>query len=91
MQFDGTINLGHILTVITFVGVMLGGWYAMRTQLELLNSRVQNLNEKANGLAQELAKQTEILTRLGQQETELRDLRAQVQRIQGVFQAVLTK
>jgi len=33
-RFDGTIQLGHILQILTLVGVIIGAWYNMRILLD---------------------------------------------------------
>lgn len=91
MQFDNTINLGHLLTFVGLMAAMLGGWYAVKTQVEVLTNKVASLNDKTNGLAAELKQQTQILERLGRQEVELQELREQIKRIQGVFTGILVQ
>lgn len=36
IRFDGTINLGHLLTVVTFIGAGVVGWNAMDKRVTVL-------------------------------------------------------
>lgn len=36
IRFDGTINLGHLLTVATFIGAGMVGWNAMDKRVTVL-------------------------------------------------------
>lgn len=36
IRFDGTINLGHILTVVTFVAAGVAGWSTMDKRVMVL-------------------------------------------------------
>ena len=36
IRFDGTINLGHVLTMLTFIGAGVIGWNAMDKRITVL-------------------------------------------------------
>jgi hypothetical protein len=36
IRFDGTVNLGHLLTVATFIGAGVVGWNAMDKRVTVL-------------------------------------------------------
>lgn len=78
MQFDGTINLGHVITTIAFISTLIGGWYGLRGRMDVFTMRLQHLDERTNGIATEMKQQTEILVRLGRYETELDSIREQL-------------
>ena len=54
MQFDVTVSLGHVLTVIScgFVGV--GGYYALKAQVEVLTGKVQTISERVTEISNDL-------------------------------------
>jgi hypothetical protein len=57
MQFDGTINLGHILTLVGFAIGCLGVAMSLRTRLD----SVENELKKMSGVLVELGRQHERL------------------------------
>jgi hypothetical protein len=57
MQFDGTINLGHILTLVGFAFGCLGVAMSLRTRLD----SVENELKKMSGVLIELGRQDERL------------------------------
>lgn len=42
-RFDGTVNLGHLLTVVSMVGALLTFFVTMRESVSRLDARVQFL------------------------------------------------
>jgi len=47
-RFDNSITLGHILTVITFIAVAVGGWYQIKSDHTLFSYRLDS-QDKALG------------------------------------------
>lgn len=62
------VNLGNILTILSFIG---GGiWFisTMRTAMELLSMRMTGIERLVTGQAEELKKLTQVLITLGRYE-----------------------
>lgn len=83
MQIDATVNLGQLLTAVGFLATLVSGWYSIRNQVVVAEMKISGLSNKVDSIAQEMKVQTEILVRLGQQETEIRELRSRVDRMHG--------
>lgn len=70
-----------MFTAVGFLVTLVGGYYSVRSQMEIMNSKIESLADESTDIKRELKVQTEILVRMGQYEVELRGLRDQVSRI----------
>jgi len=50
-KYDNTITLGHILTVITFIAVAIGGWYQIKSDHTLFTYRLDSQDKALGTLA----------------------------------------
>ena len=67
MQFDASVNLGQILTMVTW---LVSGAVA----LGVLRQSMTNHGERLGSVENELKKQTDILVSIGKQDQRLNDL-----------------
>lgn len=71
MNFDKTINLGHILT---FVGFCFGGFsvvLALKSDIAAVSHDTKNLGEKISSIEKTVDKLTEVLVTIGKQEVRI--------------------
>lgn len=71
MLFDWSINLGHILTILSFVIVGSGVLYSMRERMESMANRLHTLEEDIKTLIT-------ILIQQGKQEERMTAMDARV-------------
>ena len=67
MQFDASVNLGQILTMVTW---LVSGAVAFG----VLRQSMTNHGERLGSVENELKKQTDILVSIGKQDQRLNDL-----------------
>lgn len=70
LRFDGTINLGHVLTMIGMVGGMLWTYSTFNTRLVLLEAQT--------------VRQTEVIDRSIRLDEQLRSIRDRLDRLERV-------
>lgn len=76
--FDGTINLGQVVEVTAFLGGGVVALVRMRDDLKLVKHDVGVVGVRLDKVDREMAKQTEILVSLGQQDARLDNLESQM-------------
>lgn len=96
MNFDLTVNLGHLLTIVT---VAAGGlWFlsSFRTDIQVIVTRIGqfdaqlgNLDERLNRLAESLSKVGEVLVELARQKERLDGMDRRLEQIEAQAHARL--
>lgn len=71
IQFDGTINLGHILTFIGILGVGMGFAFTLRNQINQVANSMSSLGERMKSAEGELKTISGVLVALGRQDERL--------------------
>jgi hypothetical protein len=64
VSFDWSIKLGDVLTIITFAGLAIGAYYALRGQVTILSDRVGHMEK-------DLTTFVETLVTIGRQDERL--------------------
>ena len=54
MTLDLTISLGNIITAFLIMASVIGGYYGMRGQIDLLRQELKTLNDKATDFDSEI-------------------------------------
>lgn len=67
-RFDGTINLGHVLTMATMLGTLIMGWSTLDKRLSLVETQ--------------MARQTEVLDRSIRTDEKLQAIRERLDKIE---------
>lgn len=74
MTFDWTISLGHILTIIGFVGTAVGVIFAVRRDVSVLSARLEPIEEAVKAL-------TAALTDVARHDERIKAVERDVQRL----------
>jgi hypothetical protein len=56
MQFDYTINIGQIVTLVSFFGGLVAAWYAVKSDLRSIDARVVNVERDTRGQIEQNAR-----------------------------------
>ena len=76
--FDGTVNLGQIIEIVSVACVALGGVVKMLGASGRVREDVIAVHKRLDGVDTKLEKQTEILVGLGEQGARLTNLESQM-------------
>lgn len=71
MTIDGTINLGHILTII---GMGIGGvgvYVGMRMDLRAIADKLASQDRRVDAIERDLSKMTQVLVDVARQDARL--------------------
>jgi TolA-binding protein len=75
VQFDGSVNLGQILTLVGFSATLLGAAYVVREQVKQLGHRMVSVEA-------ELKKMTDVMVQLGRQDERLNSMDRRIDDLQ---------
>ncbi|WP_454917262.1 hypothetical protein [Xanthobacter sediminis] len=67
-RFDGTINLGHVLTMATMLGTLIMGWSTLDKRLSLVEAQ--------------MARQTEIMDRSIRTDEKIQAIKDRVDKLE---------
>lgn len=67
-RFDGTINLGHLLTMATMLGTLVMGWSTLDKRLSLVEAQMM--------------RQTEVIDRSIRTDEQLRSIRERLDKME---------
>ena len=79
VNFDNTINLGHVLTFIGFIASAVGGYFALKVRLQNIELSNTLTNKMIDGLQAEIKKLTDVMVTMAKFEERLVALRMDVQ------------
>lgn len=81
-KFDPTINLGHVLSIVSFIIAAIAAYHAMKADIEKLELRMVTVERSARDLASSVTKLTDVIVVTARQDEQLRALRSQVERLE---------
>ncbi|MFG1433370.1 hypothetical protein V5F44_21080 [Xanthobacter sp. V2C-8] len=67
-RFDGTVNLGHLLTMATMLGTLVMGWSTLDKRLSLVEAQMM--------------RQTEVIDRSIRTDEQLRSIRERLDKME---------
>jgi TolA-binding protein len=75
MQFDLSVRLGEVLTLVGFIATMIGAAYVVREQVKSLTNRMVSVET-------ELKKMTDVMVQLGRQDERLNSMDRRIDDLQ---------
>jgi hypothetical protein len=81
-RFDPTVNLGHVLSILSFVGMAVAAYYAMKGDIDKLESRMVTVERTAGDVASSVSRLTDVVVITARQDERLNALGARVDRIE---------
>ena len=71
MTLDWTVNVGHVLTFMGFIGMIFGFVYALRFEVRGLRGAVGTIQDDVRAVETEIKKISEVMVTLARQEERL--------------------
>ena len=81
-RFDPTINLGHILSLLAFLGTGLAAWQSMRTEITTLDGRLREQEKTIESVAMSVNKMAEVMVISARQDERLTAIIGRVERLE---------
>jgi hypothetical protein len=81
-RFDPTINLGHVLSILSFVGMAIAAYGAMRSDIHSVETRMATVEKTATDLANSMTRLTDVVVSAARQDEQMKALSLRIDRIE---------
>lgn len=71
ISFDWTINIGHLLTVATFIVGGLGFMFAVRADVQVMQRAEMNVGDRLRAVETQIKQMTDVVVTLARQDERL--------------------
>jgi TolA-binding protein len=81
IAFDWSVNLGHVLTIIAFIGTGLGFAFGMRADVRMMQRAEIGVGERLKAVESQIRQMTEVVVALARQDERLHSQQGQITRL----------
>ena len=81
-RFDPTVNLGHVLSILAFIGMALGGYISMKSDIDTVKVEVSKVKQETAQMTAALGQLTQLLIDAGRQDERIQALIGRVDRLE---------
>lgn len=81
-RFDPTVNLGHVLSILAFVGMAVMAYYAMKGDIDKLEARMVMMEKSGAEMAGSITRLTEVVVITARQDERINSLNARIDRVE---------
>ena len=81
-KFDPTVNLGHVLSILSFVGMAVAAYYAMKSDIQAVELRMVAVEKTAGELANSMKQLTDVVVAAARQDERMNALTNRIERLE---------
>lgn len=81
-RFDPTINLGHVLSILSFLVMAAAGYFAMKGDIDKLDMRLVTVEKSGHDLIQSVSRLADVMVITARQDERINALGSRVERIE---------
>lgn len=81
-KFDPTVNLGHVLSILSFIGMAVAAYYAMKSDIQAVELRMVTVEKTTSELANSMTRLTDVVVSAARQDERMNALTTRIERIE---------
>lgn len=81
-KFDPTVNLGHVLSILSFIGMAVAAYYAMKSDIQSVELRMVTVEKTTSDLANSMTRLTDVVVAAARQDERMNAFHARIDRLE---------